>query len=65
MSSFLNLFPKELEPGDDWDGRIFDHVEYMWEPDLEHRLNCYLFFQDGTNRPWHTDAPIRIYRAAD
>lgn len=62
MSRFLNLMPRELEPGDDWDGRIFDHIEDMEEPQPESRLNCLLVFQDGTEQFWHTDAPIRIYR---
>jgi hypothetical protein len=62
--SFLNLFPREMEPGDDWDGRVFDHVEPMIDPQPERRLNCVMVFQDGTTRLWHTDAPMRIYRAA-
>lgn len=59
--TFLNLLPKELEPGDDWDGRIFDYMEPVDRPELE-RINCRLVFQDGSVRLWHTEAPMRIYR---
>jgi hypothetical protein len=59
--AFLNLFPHELLPGDDWDDHIIDHVEPVEAPPTN-RFNCRLVFQDGTARDWHTDAPIRIYR---
>ena len=61
MSLFLNLFPGELEPGDEWDDRVVKYVDRD-EPPIESRFDCCIVFTDGTYRFWHTDAPIRIYR---
>lgn len=62
MGTWLNLLPQEMQLGDDWDDRIFDHLEMMMEPQPEKRLNCRLIFQDGSERLWHTSAPMRVYR---
>jgi hypothetical protein len=63
IGRFLSLFPTEMQPGDEWDDRVFDHYEMMEEPQPELRLNCRMIFQDDLpDRPWHTDAPMRIYR---
>lgn len=58
MSRFLNLLPKELEPGDQWDdGQIVESVE-----PVESEMQCRIIFMDGTDVVWPWEAPRRIYR---
>ena len=62
MSQFLNLLPKEMEPGDQWEDRVFDHFHEVENPVPDKRLDCCVVFRDGTAKFWHTAAPVRIYR---
>jgi hypothetical protein len=56
--SWLNLLPKELEPGDHWDdGQVVDSVE-----PVESAMNCRIVFTDDTSIIWPWEAPRRVYR---
>lgn len=66
MGSYLNLMPHELEPGDDLgeDYGLFLQLRPLEWGGTSH-YNCILVFQDGHERMWHTEAPIRVYRSND
>jgi hypothetical protein len=58
MSQFLNLMPRELEPGDQWDdGVIVESVE-----PVESEMQCRIIFTNGADIIWPWEAPRRIYR---
>lgn len=59
--SWLNLLPRELEPGDHWSDDDPPQIVESVEP-VESPSHCRIIFEDGTDLVWPWEAPRRIWR---
>ena len=55
---WLSLMPEELEPGD----FVFNRVIESIEP-VESAMECLIVFEDGSDRRWPWQAPVRAGRS--
>ena len=55
---WLSLFPLELEPGDFVFQRFIESIE-----PVESSLELLLVFEDGSEKRWPVQAPVRVGRS--